>query len=154
MIVLGAWAVTNMLVGAVMLRRELSGQKKHFYRMNIFWNLVNLALAGFGLYGAVSADPASFSMTETLNEFNQMGKLLIFNGGLDVAYITGGFLMMEMSKNRVKKQAMLSGYGRSLILQGAFLLLFDLLLFALFESQNQKFMDLLHTVSGEVLKVA
>ena len=76
-----------------------------------------------------------------------MGKILLVNVGLDVAYITGGFLMKEMAKTRESKQDLLRGYGRSLILQGGFLLAFDIILFSVLQSKNPELMELLNTVS-------
>ena len=87
--------------------------------MNIYWNIVNLALAIPGLRHSLITDPASLSLAETVSEYHQMGKIVLFNVALDVAYITGGYLMKEMAKSREKNRNILDGYGRALILQEA-----------------------------------
>lgn len=147
MIVLGSWALGNMGTNALLLRNPSSVEQGHFYRMNIFWNVVNLALAVPGLRHSLMTDPASINMAETAAEYHQMGKVLMFNAGLDVAYITGGFLLKEMAKTREKKKDIMKGYGRSLILQGGFLLAFDILLFTALQTKNAKLTELLSNLS-------
>lgn len=137
MIVLGSWAIGNMGVNGLMLRDPSSNEQGHFYRMNIFWNVVNLGLALPGLRYSIITDPSTLNLAETVNEYHQMSKILLMNAGLDVAYITGGFLMKEMAKTREKKRDILRGYGRSLILQGGFLLAFDVIMFSVLQSQNK-----------------
>lgn len=57
MMILGSWAVGNMAVSGVALGRGnfTEDRTKHFHQMNIYWNVVNLSLAGFGLYSAISS---------------------------------------------------------------------------------------------------
>lgn len=146
MIVLGSWAIANMGVNGALLSNPSSNEQGHFYRMNIFWNVVNLGLAIPGLRYSIITDPSTLSLVETANEYHQMSKILLLNTGLDVAYITGGFLMKEMAKTRERKRDILNGYGRSLILQGGFLLAFDLVMFTVLQSQNKTLTNLLEHV--------
>jgi hypothetical protein len=147
MLTLGGWALGNMAVNGALLINPSSNEQAHFYRMNIFWNLVNLGLAIPGYLSAVNADPAALNLAESAYEFNKMNKILLVNVGLDVAYITGGFLLKEAAKTRPDKQDMFKGYGRSLILQGAFLFAFDVALVAILESKSPQLNQLLEVVS-------
>ncbi|MFT6055041.1 MAG: hypothetical protein ACJASP_001938, partial [Roseivirga sp.] len=56
MIVLGSWAVGNFAVNGFALRNPASAEQAHFYRMNIYWNVVNLALALPGLRYSIITD--------------------------------------------------------------------------------------------------
>ena len=147
MIVLSSWAIGNMGVNGLALRNPSSNEQAHFYRMNIFWNVVNLGLAIPGLRYSIITDPATINLAETVGEYHQMSKILLMNAGLDVAYITGGFLMKEMAKTRPQKHDILRGYGRSLILQGGFLLAFDAVMFAILQSKNKELVNILEHVS-------
>lgn len=147
MLTLGSWAVGNMAVNGGLLINPSSSEQAHFYRMNIFWNVVNLGLAIPGLRYAMITDPASLTLAESAADFHQMGKILLLNVGLDVAYVTGGFLMKEMAKSRAQKKDILRGYGRSLILQGGFLLAFDIALYAILHSKSPQLNQLLEVVS-------
>jgi len=146
MIVLSSWAIGNMGVNGALLRNPSSNEQGHFYRMNIFWNVVNLGLALPGLRYSIITDPSTLSLAETVGEYHQMSKILLMNAGLDVAYITGGFLMKEMAKTRDKKKDILNGYGRSLILQGGFLLAFDVIMFTVLQSKSKTLSNILEHV--------
>ncbi|OEJ99677.1 DUF6992 family protein [Roseivirga misakiensis] len=147
MMVLGGWALGNMATNGVLLRNPSSNEQAHFYRMNIFWNVVNLALAVPGFRHSIITDPSSLSLAETTAEFHQMSKIVLMNAALDVAYITGGYLMREMAKTRPNKQDILRGYGKSLILQGGFLLAFDAVLFLALQSKSKGLTSLLDKVT-------
>ncbi|MBC8109766.1 MAG: hypothetical protein H7Y04_01760 [Verrucomicrobia bacterium] len=127
MYVLGGWAIANFGTNGALLINA-SGENKYFYQMNIFWNLVNVGLAGSGLLGYRHDDPAGFNAFQTLDEQYSVEKVLLLNAGLDVAYISMGLWLKEKGKspeNSIQKNQLLTGYGKSLLLQGAFLLVFD-----------------------------
>ena len=65
--VLGTWATGNIVTG-VIGRNNASGSRKYFHEMNAIWNVVNLGIAGFALYGSYNTDPASFDLWQTYNE--------------------------------------------------------------------------------------
>lgn len=147
MIVLGSWALGNMGTNSLLLRNPSSNEQAHFYRMNIFWNVVNLALAIPGLRHSIITDPSTIHLAETVSEYHQMGKIVLMNAALDVAYITGGFLMKEMAKTRDRKRDILNGYGKALILQGGFLLAFDIVLFTALQTKSGQLTNILEHLS-------
>lgn len=133
MSVLGTWAVGN-IVGSGILRSQTQGSTRYFHEMNVIWNIVNLGLAAGGLYGAFTEDPSSYSLEQTYAAQQQIEKILLFNLALNGTYITAGALMRERSKNILDddvKRDRFKGYGTSLMVQGGFLLLFDLTQFIL-----------------------
>jgi hypothetical protein len=127
MLVLGGWAAGNILVGTYG-NFKASGEAKYFYQFNAMWNVVNLGIAAFGYFNAVNSDPASMTSLEIIKDFNSLQNLLLLNAGLDVAYIATGFYLKERSENSSSSER-LRGYGNSLLLQGGFLLLFDVTLY-------------------------
>ncbi|NJL14392.1 MAG: hypothetical protein HC913_16210 [Microscillaceae bacterium] len=127
MITLGSWALGNMLLGGIM-RTRTEGVTQRFHEMNIYWNAVNLGLAGFGLYAALRGQ-SDLGVLATWQEQAATEKILLFNAGLDVGYILGGLYLTERSRRPEVRQATLKGFGRSLMLQGAFLLVFDVSLY-------------------------
>lgn len=72
-----------------------------------------------------------------------MQKILLFNAGLDVGYMLGGVYLLERGKREVKNAERLRGFGRSILLQGAFLFVFDLSLHTVLSSDNPKLKPLL-----------
>ncbi len=127
MLILGGWAVGNILVGTYG-NFKATGEAKYFHQFNAMWNVVNLGIAAFGYFNAVNSDPSSMTNLEIIKDFNSLQNFLLLNAGLDVAYIATGFYLKERSKNSSSAER-LRGYGNSLLLQGGFLLLFDVSLF-------------------------
>ena len=124
MLVLGGWAVGNILVGTYG-NFKANGEAKFFHQFNAMWNVVNLGIASFGYFNAINSDPATMTNLEILNDYNTLQNFLLLNAGLDVAYIMTGFYLKERAKNSSGSER-LRGYGNSLILQGGFLLVFDI----------------------------
>lgn len=124
MYILGGWALGNMVTG-VALRSRTEGPTRYFHEMNAGWNLINLGLAAGGLYGSYTADPAVWDLAGTLAEQDKLERIILFNCALNFTYMTAGAWMIERSKTTLSRPERLKGYGRSLVLQGGFLLLFD-----------------------------
>ena len=55
-------------------------------------------------------------------------KSFLFNAALDVAYMTAGFWLIDASNYRADDADRFRGFGQSLILQGGFLFVFDLIM--------------------------
>ena len=127
MLVLGSWAVGNILVGTYG-NFKASGEAKYFHQFNAMWNIVNLGIAAFGYFNAVNSDPSSMTNLEIIKDYSSLQNFLLLNAGLDAAYIMTGFYLKERSKNSSSAER-LRGYGNSLLLQGGFLLLFDISLY-------------------------
>jgi hypothetical protein len=127
MLVLGSWAVGNILVGSYG-NFNAKDEAKYFHQFNAMWNVVNAGIATFGYINAANSNPATMTSTEILKDFNSLQNFLLLNAGLDVAYISVGLYLRERAKNS-SNVSRLRGYGNSLLLQGGFLLLFDVTLF-------------------------
>jgi hypothetical protein len=145
MTVLGSWALINIGVGAAMVG-QAEGAEKSFHQMNIGWNAVNLGIAALGYFQSRKSDPASYSLQETIDENYSMQKVILFNAGLDVGYIASGFYLIERSKNAEENADQLEGFGKSIVLQGGFLLLFDVGFHAFLASKNKKLKTIMENV--------
>ncbi len=95
-----------------------------FYGESASWNGVDVAIAGFGNVRAAKLGTDD-SALELFQEQMGIDKTLLFNAGLDLGYIAAGAWMMERSKNVSKDPYLWKGYGKSIMLQGAFLFAFD-----------------------------
>jgi hypothetical protein len=134
--ILGSWAGANLITNGILLANS-SGSDKYFYQMNVYWNVVNGALAGLSVLQA-NKTQTNLSAFQTLSEQNNTEKTFLFNTSLDAAYVMTGVYLLEKSKNSTESQEMLKGYGQSVILQGGFLLLFDGILYGVHRSHLKK----------------
>ncbi len=126
MTVLGSWALANTAFSLIRYRNGSLGQQ-YTYDMNMMFSAVNLGIAGLGYLAAVKEERSVLTTDQNLQNQLRMERILAFNAGLDVAYVTCGFLLREMGERR--DSDMLRGYGTSVIYQGGFLLLFDTVMF-------------------------
>lgn len=126
MIVLGSWAAANIAAGFI-IAGQSQGESKYFWQMNAYWNLVNGGLAVLGYLGARKAMAKKFGLAENESAQISIERLYAFNFGLDLAYIATGFFLHEkgLTTTNTKSHEQLSGYGKSIIIQGCFLLLMD-----------------------------
>ena len=126
--VLLGWAVLNIATGTAG-HLTTRGEAQAFWQANAAWNGVNLAIAGFGLYGQLTAAPETWDLARSLAEGQKLEKLLLLNMGLDVGYVAFGGLLVERGLRQDSER--LRGWGKSLLVQGGFLLLFDSVLWGL-----------------------
>ncbi|MDX9941119.1 MAG: hypothetical protein RBS53_02730 [Bacteroidales bacterium] len=139
---LGGWAATNFLVSGIGWARG-SGSNMYFHQGNVLWNTVNAGIAGVALYSLYQGDAGSLGFLETIQEHFGMEKTLLFNAGLDVGYMATGFYLHEKARNSTKFHDRFKGYGSALILQGAFLFVFDLVLFGILNHHGKTLETLL-----------
>lgn len=143
MFTLGAWALGNMTVNGTLLALQANhmpserGSAYYFQQMNVLWNVVNLGLAAGGLYGSLTEPAHGLSLFETVEKQASIERILLLNAGLDAAYMAAGAWMLERSKTTPDQAALWQGYGQSLVLQGAFLLVFDIAVYAIQHSASE-----------------
>lgn len=140
MYVLGSWALVN-LGGGAFGWSKYSGRQKYFYQMNFLWNTINLSIACIGLYNNYQLDCSLLNPEEIMSRHMQTEKILLINSALDVGYIGTGFLLRHLSTQSDRRGELLKGYGNSLLLQGSFLLVFDLVLVGILRNQRIDFLN-------------
>lgn len=145
MIILGSWAAGNIVMNPL-LGRQAVGSDKYFYQMNAMWNSVNLVIAGFGYYGAKKETSMLFSGWETVEAQQSIEKILLVNSALDIAYIIGGLYLIERA-HRNSNSDRLNGFGKAIVLQGSFLLAFDVIMYAIHNLHGQELPNILKLVA-------
>ena len=140
MYILGGWAIANIASGAYGWSRS-DGDTKYFHQMNLFWNTVNLSIAGYALYSNFRLDITAMDPDEIMESHTRTERILFINTALNVGYIGGGFLMRHLAGRSSNHRDLLKGYGNSVIMQGGFLLLFDLALYGILRTQRIEFLE-------------
>lgn len=123
MIVLGSWAVANMGVGAVGFGLETDERLRALHLSNLVWNSVNLTLALISLIREWDDDPASFDAKASLVSSEGSEKVFFINAALDLGYLAAAAFFWQ--RGEATNTPWLVGVGQSLVIQGAFLVLFD-----------------------------
>jgi hypothetical protein len=120
-----AWGGANALGGLALVwgtSRSQRSARWHFGAMSAGWGLVNVGIATAGLLGS-SAPPADLTAVRTAER--QFHDILLFNLGLNVAYSAVGATMLGAGYRDVSNAERWRGFGTSLVLQGAGLLVLD-----------------------------
>ncbi|MFN7117778.1 MAG: DUF6992 family protein [Saprospiraceae bacterium] len=144
--ILGSWAILNITVSGYLTWKLYDGEPESFHHMNAAFNLVNFVIAWAMLYTVTHSDPAQFDLASTVAKHYTAQKLLMLNIGLDIIYALTGFLLYRHSKVVEKFDFMWSGFGKSLIIQGLFLLLLDTTMSFIHASYNADLQQILKQV--------
>lgn len=129
MVLLGSWGLGNMAAGGIGWALAPKGSEAmYFSQMNLFWNVVNVGIAVPGyLRARKSLKNPKWDAYSTFKDQRAHETVYLINMALDVAYVGTGVWMLERANTTSNRwQPLLKGYGGSLIMQGSFLLINDL----------------------------
>ncbi|WP_133271462.1 DUF6992 family protein [Hymenobacter radiodurans] len=142
--VLGAWALLNLVVsGYFVMHTDKRTEWHYFHQMNVGWNMVNVALAVYGILNAHPNQVAGMTLADSLTAQFNFEKILLFNAGLDVAYVATGSWLRARALSTDRRPERLVGFGRSLWVQGAFLLGFDVCFYFIYHQFASQLLALL-----------
>ncbi len=128
MTVLTGWGAVNVLAGGAGALSSDDEQWRQFHLMNAGWGAINATFGYFGRRGALRDVAADKSVEAAYTDLRRTEKILLFNAGLDLAYIAGGVYVLERSRRPGSDtQDRDRGWGQAIMIQGAALCLFDLL---------------------------
>lgn len=145
--VLAGWSVANLTLSGIALG-QANGSNKYFHEMNLYWNVINVGIAGMGLLGLRKINKAP-TVSSVVKEHYTLQKSLLLNTGLDMAYVTSGFWLLDKSKTEITqvRSERFRGFGQAVVVQGGFLLLFDLTNYFVHRSDSPRLHRLLDQVS-------
>lgn len=125
---LGAWATLNLLLSGYSLpRTDTREWPFHFHLMNCGWAFVNAVLAAVGILRShPGRPPLGLTAATALDSQLLTERIFLVNIGLDFGYLLfAQWLLRRARLPTARRPERLHGYGRSIQLQGAFLLVFD-----------------------------
>ena len=127
MALLATWVLLNLIgSGYYLAHADRRHATFYFHGLNVLWNLVNAGLAAWGILRLHFHPPAGLDAAELLSGQHYYEILFGVNAGLDVLYVlAGSYLRGRAARPAQNRPERLLGYGRSLWVQGGFLLLFD-----------------------------
>jgi hypothetical protein len=132
MSVLAGWSAVNLVTGTTLWLTSDDPSWASFHQMNAGWNIVNAAIAAPALLSSLRAlrsvdgEAAAPDLAASLRAQQRIERALLFNAGLDLAYVMAGLYLVERANRPDANTAQLTGWGWSLVLQGGFLFAFDL----------------------------
>jgi hypothetical protein len=126
--VLNGWAAANLAVGLGGWISAEDPEWRAFHQANFVWNLVNL---GLGVNGVIQtyADPSKLDLEASRKASQSTQISYLVNGGLDFVYLAVGAILLW--RGNACDSPLLRGWGKAVMLQAVFLILFDLALFGM-----------------------
>ena len=139
--VLGAWAVANIGTSAYYYSNT-KGVDRSFHEMNMMWNGVNTLIVAASLLPKEKND---MNLSKTLNWQSNTEATYIANAALDLIYSTAGLYLTE--RGRHEQHDRFTGYGNSLVYNGAFLFLFDTGMYIVHKKNGKKLYRMMDKVN-------
>ncbi len=126
---LGTWALLNLIISGYFLpRTDQREQPHHFHFMNCCWGFINAILAAVGILRTHPGHPpAGLTPAGAVEAHLFVEQVFLFNIILNVGYVLVGIWLLSRAASAGRPER-LYGYGRSVQMQGAFLLLFNLIM--------------------------
>lgn len=125
--VLMGWAAGSIAAGLLWLRSKsavMAGIGGQF----VLWGAIDGLIAALGLRGAAGGmrrlAKKEMSEADHLQQAERFERFVWLNAGLDVLYIMGGGWLAQRSRNDDRRR----GMGIGIVLQGGFLLVWDVIL--------------------------
>ncbi|MFI5196350.1 MAG: DUF6992 family protein [Chitinophagales bacterium] len=144
--VLGLWGIANIAAGSIGYFTAKQDEWKYFHEMNVIWGMVNTGIAAMGMAGVRKELNVRLSYERSYDRYRANKKLYLVNAGLDVLYIATGVGLTEYSVNAKTDAAIYRGFGRSIAIQGVFLLLFDNVMFAAHQQSNSNWYRIMNEI--------
>ena len=123
--VLGGWGIANVALGTAGYFAAKEDEWKYFHGMNAAWGLINTGIAGYGIARVKKQALERPDLNKAYQHYRQDKKVLMINMGLDAVYIGAGYYLMSLSNTDHNNPQQYRGFGRAVMIQGAFLLAFD-----------------------------
>ena len=143
------WAVGNIAVGVVGNIVADDDQTRAFHQGNWGWNIVNLVIGGIGLYNAFKEDPSALTVQQTYEKKRGARLAFAINSALDCIYMATGAWLWERGIRT--DEPIMTGWGQALVLQGGFLLVYDLVMWGLTFNIPDIPVEIHPTVGGAML---
>lgn len=138
MISLNAWAGANLVMGGIGYFQS-TGDARYFHQMNAFWNVVNVGIAVPGLIGTYRKKTKELTFESVYKNQQKLQTIYLFNAGLDVSYMVTGWALFNYGNTQTGTlRNRFRGYGQSLVLQGGYLFVYDMIMFALLKKTGKK----------------
>jgi hypothetical protein len=119
MSILLAWALSWIVLSIFKIKHN--AKNKIYWLTSLFWSLVNILIATITIFSTLKIE------NYTLDRAISMRNIVLVNVFLDIVYIVIALILKSSSKD-TKKQI-----GSAVLIQGLFLLVFDLLIVFVFQ---------------------
>lgn len=145
-LVRGIWGIGNLAAGGVGVFIAKQDEWKYFHGMNAGWGLLNVVVASSGLHRAHRQLHESLTYEQAAKRYRADKRHYLIGACVDVACIATGTVMTLTSKNSYDHAELFSGFGKSIAVQGVFLLILDNVMYAAHMRDNSKWFRIMDEI--------
>lgn len=136
--VLLAWAGMNIITGGI-FTFIVEETLFYFHAMNTCWGIVNTGVAAFIFYHHNHVFKQPQTLLQQMDHQRHAEKMILFNIGLDITFIAVGLALYQHAQaSSVIYPALWKGFGASVMMQGAFLCIQDMIFYRLHIKNRQQ----------------
>lgn len=117
------WSAASIISAAILLVSGVSPSWRGFAIQALAWGAIDAAIALVALPSSLRRAALSPDVTEANRQADRLRRILWVNTFLDVLYVSGGVLIINTLG---QTNPFMAGTGWGVVVQGGFLLLFDL----------------------------
>jgi hypothetical protein len=128
--VLGAWGLANIAAGGIGYFNAQQDEWKYFHGMNAAWGVMNTFIAAAGLNRARRQLHQPVDDQQAYKRYRNDKRHYLINTCFDVLYVGVGVGFVKYADHPGANRDLFTGFGRSIVVQGVFLLLFDNVMYA------------------------
>lgn len=142
-----AWSIASVASGGIGYYTAGSDEWKSFHEMNAIVGVVNGGIAAYGMLRTRQQLLQAFDMKRAWHNYQADKKVIYVNIGLDLGCMITGAYLLNRAQNYVPNKDVNLGLGRSLILQGAFLVILDNVMLVSHNKNSGRWARILHELS-------
>jgi multidrug transporter EmrE-like cation transporter len=138
--VLGFWASLNVVTGGILTFMH-PGEvgSLAFHTMNLSWGFINGGIAAFVYFHTKKSAARPKMLLRRLNLQRHVEKVLLFNVGLDLAFVIAGIALYQRAFTvDAAYPELWKGFGTSVLIQAAYLLIQDSVFYRLHQKNRKK----------------
>jgi hypothetical protein len=144
--VLGAWGIANMAVGTIGFLNAGHDEWKYFHGMNAVWGLTDVCAALSGLNRAHRERHITPTFDKAYDRYKMDKRHYLASTIVDIAVISGGVVLVKYADKGVENPELYNGFGKSLVIQGVALLIFDNVMYASHMKDSNKWRRLINEI--------
>lgn len=136
--VLAIWAGLNILSGGMMAFFP-DGTIHYFFAMNASWGIINIGVAAFLYYHHNHVFEHAQALLQQMDHQRHAEKMILFNIALDITFVVAGIALYQHALAAdILYPELWKGFGISVMMQGTFLCLQDIIFYRLHVENRQK----------------
>ncbi len=144
---LGAFGAANAAAGGIGYFTAKQDEWKYFHEMNAAWGIVNTGIAIYGLSRASMQAKEKLNYKTAYNNYKRDKRIFLINIGLDAAYVAAGAGLVQYANTDKSNPARFRGFGKSIVMQGVSLLIFDNIMYRAHLKYNSRWAQILDEMS-------